>query len=314
MNKNEEKRVKGLLKRWYMLRDLLGFKSDKCNYKNGYTIKERPKNIAFKNRDDDERIKKLFKILKTEKQNINGVEREFLEESHAMKGTTEMTLTQLMNLKNELQLGNKVLCIGCGILSQQFKATQACGFDTYGLDIEVEKDTDNLKFHDLNSNNEIPYENKFDFVVCQEVIEHLENPWLLFRKVKKVLKENGVLIVTTPNITSDRSKEIFMASDFGNFNHFEDIHINVGSHINPIPFWEMMKIAKYNNFELKTLTGNLEHFLVINEGGGSNYEIKNSLRYNDISIYVFINKDNIVKDYIPRSEAKAVTEWLKNKK
>ena len=41
---------------------------------------------------------------------------------------------------------------------------------------------------------------KFDVVVAGEIIEHLSNPGLFLQSIKAVLKEDGILILTTPNV------------------------------------------------------------------------------------------------------------------
>ncbi len=40
----------------------------------------------------------------------------------------------------------------------------------------------------------------FDVVVAGEIIEHVENPGALIRNMKRHLKPNGALLVTTPNV------------------------------------------------------------------------------------------------------------------
>lgn len=42
-------------------------------------------------------------------------------------------------------------------------------------------------------------EEKFDFVVCSEIIEHLNHLGSTLRSINSVLKKNGLLIVTVPN-------------------------------------------------------------------------------------------------------------------
>lgn len=42
----------------------------------------------------------------------------------------------------------------------------------------------------------------FDTVVMGEVIEHLENPIFVLKEVKRVLKDGGTLVGTTPNISN----------------------------------------------------------------------------------------------------------------
>jgi SAM-dependent methyltransferase len=52
----------------------------------------------------------------------------------------------------------------------------------------------------------IPAEDEtFDYVVCGEIIEHMEqDPMFLMSEINRVLKPKGVLILTTPNIASSR--------------------------------------------------------------------------------------------------------------
>ncbi len=46
----------------------------------------------------------------------------------------------------------------------------------------------------------------FDYVLCCEVIEHLElDPMFMMSEINRVLKPKGTLILTTPNITSTRA-------------------------------------------------------------------------------------------------------------
>ena len=43
---------------------------------------------------------------------------------------------------------------------------------------------------------------KFDVVTCFEVLEHVENPGLAIIQMKKHLKDDGVLLLSVPNIKS----------------------------------------------------------------------------------------------------------------
>lgn len=58
----------------------------------------------------------------------------------------------------------------------------------------------------------------FDYVVCVEGLEHLERPALLLREFGRVLKPHGLLLVTTPNIVSLRSRLKFLL--FGYYDGF----------------------------------------------------------------------------------------------
>ena len=48
-------------------------------------------------------------------------------------------------------------------------------------------------------------DNTFDYIVCGEVIEHMEqDPMFLMAELNRVMKPGGILILTTPNIASSR--------------------------------------------------------------------------------------------------------------
>ncbi len=62
---------------------------------------------------------------------------------------------------------------------------------------------------DLNAG--LPYPNgSFDYIICFEVIEHMENPMALCRELKRVLCKGGRLFISTPNILSLRSRVKFL--------------------------------------------------------------------------------------------------------
>lgn len=66
-----------------------------------------------------------------------------------------------------------------------------------------EKKSESFKFQHFNiENDRFPYQDgEFDLVIFAEIIEHLLNdPCKVLREIKRVLKPNGTLILTTPNV------------------------------------------------------------------------------------------------------------------
>lgn len=60
-------------------------------------------------------------------------------------------------------------------------------------------------------NQKLPYETEsFDYVMCVEVIEHLENPHHVIREIARVLRPEGKVVVTTPNIANFYSRLHFL--------------------------------------------------------------------------------------------------------
>jgi 2-polyprenyl-3-methyl-5-hydroxy-6-metoxy-1,4-benzoquinol methylase len=66
--------------------------------------------------------------------------------------------------------------------------------------------------------NQLPC--RFDAVVALEVFEHLENPWHFARQCAAALRPGGVLVMTTPNIESSRSRiEFLLGAEFRFFDY-----------------------------------------------------------------------------------------------
>lgn len=201
---------------------------------------------------------------------------------HAMLGTIEKTLTILDSTIKKDPSKIKLLNLGGGT-GQVSDMIKYLGYDVYNLDIEVENEDSHNKQHNLNDNIELPYEEIFfDVVLCQEVIEHIENPWKLFRDVSRVLKTDGILILTTPNIQSRYSKKIFCKNQHGFFHWFKEKDLDY--HINPLPYWEIDLISKKNNYKLIEFTGNGNYFF-------KNNSLESKLAKNENLIFVFQKTD-----------------------
>ena len=104
-----------------------------------------------------------------------------------------------------------VLDVGCGNgeLLNKISNKIEKGF---GIDRGIkERSEGNIRYLKRNiENEEFKLNEKFDVVTMVDVIEHLLHPEKVLKNVKKVMKKNGLLIITTP---TPKSKPIleFMA-------------------------------------------------------------------------------------------------------
>jgi len=201
---------------------------------------------------------------------------------HAVPGVLESNLILFDSLLKKNKEENKMLNLGGGTGNVSIILSEI-GFDVYNLDIEVENPDERNRKFDLNTDTTLPYqENFFDYVFCQEVVEHVENPWKLFRQINKVLKKNGVLVLTTPNIQSALSREKFMQS--GYFRWFTPDCF--AYHINPLPKWEIELIAEKEGFKKEKISGNGEYYFSRNKE-----RIESEIIEDDETIiFVFIKK------------------------
>jgi len=101
--------------------------------------------------------------------------------------------------------GSRVLYVGCayGFLLSELERD----YDCYGIDIsehavEVAKENavDSKVF--VMDAEKMKFDVKFDVIFCLDVLEHLKNPEKCLKGCFGLLKENGGLIVSTPNMDS----------------------------------------------------------------------------------------------------------------
>lgn len=98
----------------------------------------------------------------------------------------------LTNLKGKiLDIGYSVGSIH-RIFLEEFGPT-----NMYGVDIETKNNNEHYK---RSSAEKIPFnDNTFDSVFAGELIEHVKKPGIFMKEIYRVLKKNGVLVITTPN-------------------------------------------------------------------------------------------------------------------
>lgn len=144
--------------------------------------------------------------------------------------------------------GFKVICND--IDKESFKYKEELKFFNCDLNKLSEKEIEKI----IDSNNG----EKFDYVLAIEIIEHLENPYKLIRDCYKLLKDNGTLIVSTPNITEIRSRMMFLL--MGRFLSFFPADKKTSGHINPIPLWELEGILVDNGFKIKNRYTHIHSF------------------------------------------------------
>jgi ubiquinone/menaquinone biosynthesis C-methylase UbiE len=108
--------------------------------------------------------------------------------------------------KNEISDNVFALEVGCGegygtyLLSK--KATKIIGLDINKDTIahaSMKYESENCKFK-VYDGQIIPYkDNTFDVVISFQVIEHIQNETKYISEIYRVLKKNGIFIISTPN-------------------------------------------------------------------------------------------------------------------
>ena len=82
-------------------------------------------------------------------------------------------------------------------------------------------------------------EGRFDAVLGIEVIEHVQDPWQYARRLLRMARPGGLVLVTTPNTTSWLSRLQFLFT--GRFHQFGPADLRYG-HINPMTPYELEQV------------------------------------------------------------------------
>ncbi|MBD3164342.1 methyltransferase domain-containing protein [Candidatus Woesearchaeota archaeon] len=108
----------------------------------------------------------------------------------------------------------KLLDVGCKDFGNEeaflLKKLEGKNLFLYGID---KTDVKNPKFNFTQGDIEkgLPYDdNYFDIIVAGEIIEHIYNTDLFLKEIYRCLKNNGHLIITTPNTTSLNNRIHYM--------------------------------------------------------------------------------------------------------
>ena len=149
-----------------------------------------------------------------------------------------------------LKRGMHILDFGCGqgAFSQRLidagAIVDACDIDTDQIKAQVQRKfkLDLNKAEILNSISD-----KYDMVVAVEILEHLNNPWKYLSDCLSVLKEDGIIVLSTPNISSFPSRLRFFMR--GTILAYEKTDLAHG-HITPLSYVQLENMFNYYNIDI----------------------------------------------------------------
>jgi SAM-dependent methyltransferase len=170
---------------------------------------------------------------------------------HALPGLHEFVSDRFLS---HVRVGASVLDLaaGSGAMTQRLLDK---GYDVTATDYVSE----NFRLHgsvpffqtDLNDYFSRGREAQYEAIIASEIIEHLENPRHFMRECFRLLRPEGVLVISTPNIDNAASLATFLRS--GTFQWFSDKEYGRDGHLTPISQWQLGKCAKEAGFfEIET--------------------------------------------------------------
>jgi SAM-dependent methyltransferase len=130
--------------------------------------------------------------------------------------TEKFPLVQRVEYLKKLSAGKKILHLGCAdypfteesIRNRTHLHLKLAGigselygfdYDQAGIDVLRSHGFDKLYHADLERLEDVTLDEKFEIIIAGEIIEHLSNPGLFLRGIKRFMKPDTNLVITTIN-------------------------------------------------------------------------------------------------------------------
>lgn len=134
-----------------------------------------------------------------------------------------------MLILDEIKSGSRVLDLGCEAEMAKNLLQKKCvvtGINMHFVEIEGIK---NFIVHDLEKSLSLPEDEKFDYIILADVLEHLRNAQQLLYDCKKYLTPEGKIILSTGNIALwvMRLSLLFGKFNYGRRGILDETHVRL---------------------------------------------------------------------------------------
>jgi len=139
------------------------------------------------------------------------------------------------------------------------KRLQAANYDVVASDIVSHPALPSSLFRQADMNHSLPFEDmSFDAVVSIEGLEHIQRPFDFIRECRRILRPGGFLALSTPNISSLRSRWRWFMTGFHNKCKYplDETCPLPRHHINMHSFPELRYLLHTNGFRLECVRTN----------------------------------------------------------
>jgi SAM-dependent methyltransferase len=174
------------------------------------------------------------------------------------ESTTRGTHAAVLALIREESNCRRLLDIPCGY-GAILEHMQEDGIEAYGADVlnTIARPSDHFRI--ANMDETLPYEDgEFDIVTCIDGIEHIERQFDFVRECHRILKPGGSLIISTPNISSLRSRFRWFLTGFHNKARtpLDETNARPNHHRGMICFHELRYLLHSNGYEISAVRTN----------------------------------------------------------
>lgn len=151
------------------------------------------------------------------------------------------------------------LDVGCaaGLLGKALKERSE-NVEVYGVEINpeyaqrAEKYLDGVVCGDVEEIDLGAINKKFDCIIYADILEHLQDPWTTLRKHKVVLSQEGVIVLSIPNV---QFIAVILSLLFGNWN-YKEVGILDKTHLRFFTKKTIKRLLHDTGFEIQIIRPN----------------------------------------------------------
>lgn len=161
-------------------------------------------------------------------------------------------LVNLIDKKKEEEF--KVLEIGCDLgatlleIESRFPNSETFGLEINDKAVEIASCLTDVRVGNIEEYN-IPFDEKFDFILFGDVLEHLRNPQEVVNYCETKLKSGGCIIASIPNIMHISVMEQLVNGRFP----YQDTGLLDRTHIHFFTYYEIMAMFQEAGYEVDNI-------------------------------------------------------------
>ena len=178
------------------------------------------------------------------------------------ENTSKNTHNVVAELLGEVA-NRKVLDLPCGEGAFSKRMFES-GADVFSADFLNIIRIPHAQFSLVDMNGRLPYADEmFDAVVCIDGIEHIEKPFDFIRECQRIIRKDGVLVISTPNLSALRSRWRYLLTGFhqGEKSPLDESEYTPYHHLSLVSFPELRYRLHANGFKVAAVRTNRVKFI-----------------------------------------------------
>ena len=188
---------------------------------------------------------------------LKNIDRDFLKKKWRMNYFNISANQRFVNLiKRQKEEHFSVLEIGCDMganllgIKNIYPKCDIMGLEINDKAVTIGKNMVNIQLGNIEA-EEISFDQRFDYIIFGDVLEHLHNPQNVIEYCRKILKKDGRILASIPNLMHITVMQQLLCGEF----EYTDTGLLDKTHIHFFTAKEIVKMFEQTGYILEELSG-----------------------------------------------------------